>query len=143
MPRGICRKLVLAAALLALLLALRVFTSGSTRVTAPAAKKKLVACADHLNPPCSDVLSHSGKYSVSLPPSPPSPLLRTEGMTGGAADAAVQVQNHSIYTCETDMAVFGLSADTLHPNNRMSDYCPETCTNCFGAGHGGLAFNAD
>jgi hypothetical protein len=51
-----------------------------------------------------------------------------------------QVRNRSIYTCETDMRVFGLDANALHPNNRLSDYCPESCTNCFGAGPGGLSF---
>ena len=38
------------------------------------------------------------------------------------------------------MSVFGLSVNELHPNNRLSDYCPEACNNCFGAGKGGIAF---
>jgi hypothetical protein len=39
-----------------------------TQPSAPAAEPKLVACADHLNPPCSAVLSPTGKYAVSQHP---------------------------------------------------------------------------
>lgn len=36
------------------------------------------------------------------------------------------------YPCDTDMSAFGLVANGLHPNNALSDYCPESCGTCGG-----------
>lgn len=60
----------------------------------------LVACQDHLDPPCAQVVNAAAAVSASTP------------------------DGH--YRCEMDMGMFGASL----AGHTLSEYCPETCSIC-------------